>query len=259
MRRGEGEDIIVCFLGCTSFLAAVRPLKWVPPRNKFSSLNPLNAKKDVPGFYVNRCLGPVLVEASALVKEGVPLEKMDKAMKSFGMPVGPITLMDEVGIDVGSKVASYLSGADLGVRMTGGDISLMSTMVEKGWLGKKSGKGFYTYKGKKGKTIGPEMRSFLSEFTGGATSDLAEADIQDRITARLVNEAAKCLEDGIIADPVAGDIGLVFGIGFAPFRGGMFVLPSRLIQDAVNCLIIFLRALRAVPIPGRRRRVVVRR
>mmetsp|Transcript_33342 Transcript_33342/g.79735 ORF Transcript_33342/g.79735 Transcript_33342/m.79735 type:complete len:827 (+) Transcript_33342:159-2639(+) len=178
--------------------------------------------KDVPGFYVNRCLGPVLVETSALVKEGVPLEKMDKAMKSFGMPVGPITLMDEVGIDVGSKVASYLSGADLDVRMTGGDISLMSTMVDKGWLGKKSGKGFYTYSGKKGKKIGPEMRAFLTEFTGGATSDLAETDIQDRITARLVNEAAKCLEDGIIADPVAGDIGLVFGIGFAPFRGGPF-------------------------------------
>ena len=175
----------------------------------------------MPGFYVNRCLGPVLVETSALVKEGVPLEKMDKAMKSFGMPVGPITLMDEVGIDVGSKVASYLSGADLGVRMTGGDISLMSTMVDKGWLGKKSGKGFYTYSGKKGKEIGPEMLAFLSEFTGGARSDLAETDIQDRITARLVNEAAKCLEDGIIADPVAGDIGLVFGIGFAPFRGGM--------------------------------------
>lgn len=156
------------------------------------------------------------------MKEGVPLEKMDKAMKSFGMPVGPITLMDEVGIDVGSKVASYLSGADLDVRMTGGDISLMSTMVDKGWLGKKSGKGFYTYSGKKGKKIGPEMRAFLTEFTGGATSDLAETDIQDRITARLVNEAAKCLEDGIIADPVAGDIGLVFGIGFAPFRGGPF-------------------------------------
>ncbi|KAL7548939.1 hypothetical protein ACHAWF_012198 [Thalassiosira exigua] len=178
--------------------------------------------KDVPGFYVNRCLGPILVEVSALVKEGVPLEKLDAAMKKFGMPVGPITLVDEVGVDVASKVASFLSDADLGVRMGGGDISLMSDMVEKGWLGKKSKQGFFTYTGKKDKKIGPEVTSFLKEFTGGKVSDMGEADIQDRIASRLVNEAAKCLEDEIVENPVAGDIGLVFGIGFAPFKGGPF-------------------------------------
>ncbi|KAL3757772.1 hypothetical protein ACHAWU_000413 [Discostella pseudostelligera] len=178
--------------------------------------------KDVPGFYVNRCLGPVLVETCALVKEGVPLEKLDKAMKKFGMPVGPITLIDEVGVDVASKVASFLSKADLGVRMNGGDISLMSNMVEKGWLGKKSKKGFFTYTGKKDKAIGSEMVSYLKEFTGGAVSNMSEEDIQNRIASRLVNEAAKCLEDGIIENPVDGDIGLVFGIGFAPFKGGPF-------------------------------------
>ena len=70
--------------------------------------------KDVPGFYVNRCLGPYLVEVSALVKDGVPLETLDKAITNFGMPVGPITLADEVGIDVSSHVASFLSKADLG-------------------------------------------------------------------------------------------------------------------------------------------------
>jgi enoyl-CoA hydratase/long-chain 3-hydroxyacyl-CoA dehydrogenase len=178
--------------------------------------------KDVPGFYVNRCLGPVLVETCALVKEGVPLEKLDKAMKKFGMPVGPITLIDEVGVDVASKVASFLSKADLGVRMNGGDITLMSNMVEKGWLGKKSKKGFFTYTGKKDKAIGSEMVSYLKEFTGGAVSNMSEEDIQNRIASRLVNEAAKCLEDGIIENPVDGDIGLVFGIGFAPFKGGPF-------------------------------------
>jgi enoyl-CoA hydratase/long-chain 3-hydroxyacyl-CoA dehydrogenase len=178
--------------------------------------------KDVPGFYVNRCLGPVLVETCALVKEGVPLEKLDKAMKKFGMPVGPITLIDEVGVDVASKVASFLSKADLGVRMNGGDITLMSNMVEKGWLGKKSKKGFFTYTGKKDKVIGSEMVSYLREFTGGAVSNVSEEDIQNRIASRLVNEAAKCLEDGIIENPVDGDIGLVFGIGFAPFKGGPF-------------------------------------
>jgi len=178
--------------------------------------------KDVPGFYVNRCLGPFLVEVSALVCDGVPLEKLDKAVKNFGMPVGPVTLADEVGIDVTSHVASFLSNADLGARMDGGDISLMKNMISKGWLGKKSGKGFYTYdKKKKGKTINPEMDAYLKDFV---KQDLAldEEEIQNRIISRFVNEAAKCLEDEIIENPVVGDIGLVFGTGFAPFRGGPF-------------------------------------
>merc|ERR1712232_921919 len=176
--------------------------------------------KDVPGFYVNRCLGPFLVEVSALVKDGVDLEALDKAMKNFGMPVGPITLADEVGIDVTSHVASFLSNADLGVRMSGGDISLMKTMVDKGWLGKKSNMGFYSYKGKK-KTINPKAQKFVKEFAD-RNLEVKEKEIQDRMVSRFINEAAKCLEDDIIADPVVGDIGLVFGTGFAPFRGGPF-------------------------------------
>ena len=93
-------------------------------------------------------------------------------------------------------------------------------MIEKGWLGKKSGQGFYTYKGKK-KTISPEVQAYVKEF---ATKDLklSEKEIQDRIVSRFVNEAAMCLQDDIIANPVVGDIGLVFGTGFAPFRGGPF-------------------------------------
>uniref|UniRef100_A0A7S3L3T2 enoyl-CoA hydratase n=1 Tax=Amphora coffeiformis TaxID=265554 RepID=A0A7S3L3T2_9STRA len=176
--------------------------------------------KDVPGFYVNRCLGPFLVEVSALVRDGVPLETLDKAVKNFGMPVGPITLADEVGIDVTSHVANFLSKADLGVRMEGGDVSLMSTMIEKGWLGKKAGQGFYTYKGKN-KTINSEVQAYVKAFaTRNLTLD--EKAIQDRIIGRFVNEAAKCVEDEIIESPMVGDIGLVFGTGFAPFRGGPF-------------------------------------
>ena len=176
--------------------------------------------KDVPGFYVNRCLGPFLVEVSAVVRDGVPLEKLDKALKNFGMPVGPITLADEVGIDVTSHVAGFLSKADLGVRMTGGDISLMEKMIGKGWLGKKSGQGFYTYDKKK-KTISPEVKNYVKGFVQQDLG-LKEQEIQDRIVSRFVNEAAKCLEDDIIENPVVGDIGLVFGTGFAPFRGGPF-------------------------------------
>lgn len=178
--------------------------------------------KDVPGFYVNRCLGPFLVEVSALVCDGVSLEQLDKSVRDFGMPVGPVTLADEVGIDVTSHVANFLSNADLGVRMDGGNISLMENMIGKGWLGKKSGQGFYTYdKKKKGKTISPEVKSYLKEFVQQDLK-LDNNEIQNRIISRMVNEAAKCLEDEIIANPVVGDIGMVFGTGFAPFRGGPF-------------------------------------
>mmetsp|Transcript_24239 Transcript_24239/g.40149 ORF Transcript_24239/g.40149 Transcript_24239/m.40149 type:complete len:796 (-) Transcript_24239:127-2514(-) len=176
--------------------------------------------KDVPGFYVNRCLGPFLVEVSALIRDGVPLEKLDQAMKKFGMPVGPITLADEVGIDVTSHVAKFLSNADMGVRMDGGDIRVMENMIEKGWLGKKSGKGFYTYSGKK-KVLNPEIGGYLKEYVKDDLK-LDEQEIQNRLVSRFVNEAAKCLEDEIIENPVVGDIGLVFGTGFAPFRGGPF-------------------------------------
>jgi len=176
--------------------------------------------KDVPGFYVNRCLGPFLIEVSALIRDGVQLETLDKAMRNFGMPVGPITLADEVGVDIASHVATFLSNADLGVRMEGGDVSLMKNMVEKGWLGKKSGQGFYTYNGKK-KSVNPEVKKYVAEFATRQL-DLNEKEIQDRMFSRFINEAAKCLEDDIIANPTVGDIGLVFGTGFAPFRGGPF-------------------------------------
>jgi enoyl-CoA hydratase / long-chain 3-hydroxyacyl-CoA dehydrogenase len=140
--------------------------------------------KDVPGFYVNRCLGPYLVEVSALVQDGVPLEKMDASIKNFGMPVGPITLADEVGIDVVSHVAKFLSNADLGVRMTGGDVTLMENMIAKGWLGKKSGKGFYTYDGKK-KSISSEVKGYVQSFVKRDLK-LDEAEIQNRIMSRYV-------------------------------------------------------------------------
>jgi len=176
--------------------------------------------KDVPGFYVNRCLGPFLVEVSALIRDGVGLEALDKATKNFGMPMGPIALADNVGIDVTSHVAKFLSNADLGDRMSGGDVTFMENMIEKGWLGKKAGQGFYTYSGKK-KSINAEVQAYVDAFV---KSDLGlkEKEIQDRLVSRFVNEAAKCLEDEIISDPVVGDIGLVFGTGFAPFRGGPF-------------------------------------
>ena len=104
--------------------------------------------------------------------------------------------------------------------MDGGDIAVMQNMIEKGWLGKKSGKGFFSYNGKK-KTLNPEINGYIKQYVK-QDLNLNEKEIQDRIVSRFVNEAAKCLEDEIIENPVVGDIGLVFGTGFAPFRGGPF-------------------------------------
>lgn len=136
------------------------------------------------------------------------------------MPMGPLQLADNVGIDVISHVANFLSNADLGVRMSGGDVSLMENMIKKGWLGKKTGKGFYSYDGKE-KSPNKDMQTYVQGFIK-QDLNLKEKDIECRLISRLVNEAAKCLEDEIIADPMVGDMGMVFGTGFAPFRGGPF-------------------------------------
>jgi enoyl-CoA hydratase / long-chain 3-hydroxyacyl-CoA dehydrogenase len=119
--------------------------------------------------------------------------------------------------------------ADLGVRMGGGNPAMMAAMVEKGWLGRKSGKGFYMYPkdAKKGaaKELNPEMLTMLKTLLaekGIKEAKISDEDIQMRLISRFVNEAAFCLQDGIIRAPADGDIGAVFGIGFPPFKGGPF-------------------------------------
>jgi enoyl-CoA hydratase/long-chain 3-hydroxyacyl-CoA dehydrogenase len=121
------------------------------------------------------------------------------------MPLGPLELADNVGLDVISHVSKFLSDADLGVRMSGGDVTLMEKMIEKGWLGKKAGKGFYTYGGKK-RTISADTKAFIENFRS-KDLNLKEDEIENRLMSRFINEAAKCLEDEIIADPIVGDMG----------------------------------------------------
>ena len=187
--------------------------------------------KDVPGFFVNRCLAPFMTEVTALVGAGVELPALDKAMKNFGMPVGPITLSDEVGVDITKHVGEFMRGADLGVRMEGGNKDFTDLMVDKGWLGRKSGKGFYDYNAKVAKgadrPLNGDMKAALEAFLaergvkyGAAT--MSEEDMQWRMIGRFINEAAFCLQDDIVRGPVDADIGAVFGIGFAPFTGGPF-------------------------------------
>lgn len=183
--------------------------------------------KDVPGFYVNRCLGPYMAETSALLLDGVQPEALDKALTSFGFPVGPISLADEVGIDVAGHVQEFLSAdKTLGNRMGGGSTKALHAMIDQGMLGRKSGSGFYTYaKGaKKGsKPLNPKVKPILEEARAGREAlKLTTEEIQERMVFRFVNEAAFCLQDGIIENAVDGDIGLVFGVGFPPFLGGPF-------------------------------------
>ncbi|KAA0159150.1 hypothetical protein FNF31_05005 [Cafeteria roenbergensis] len=185
--------------------------------------------KDVPGFYVNRCLGPFMAEAFALMQEGVEAERLDKVMRDFGFPVGPVTLADEVGIDVASHVNSFLT-EHLGERMGGSDATVLRDMMDRGMMGRKSGKGFFVYgkgKGKGAKTVNPDAKALLAKYLKkGASVEAAaamdDATIQDRMAGRFLIEALLCLQDGIIRSPTDGDVGAIFGIGFPPFRGGPF-------------------------------------
>lgn len=181
--------------------------------------------KDVPGFYVNRSLGPYMSEVVSLIQDGVDLPTLDKAMRAYGFPVGPITLSDEVGFDVAMHVQATLA-PDLGKRMGGGDPAIMQDLVKAGFLGRKNNKGFWTYPAKGQKQKGPKVANpdvlALLEKYKRTPVELKTEEIQERLAFRFMNEALWCLQDEIIATPTDGDIGAVFGIGFPPFRGGPF-------------------------------------
>jgi len=193
------------------------------------------AVKDVPGFYVNRCLGPFLVEALALLQQGVSPEAINKALTSFGFPVGGVTLADEVGIDVTRHVVSNLMGEQpkfLGVRMEGADLSMLDAFVEKGLLGKKSSKGFFDYSDPKAKSrsVTPEAAELIKKFAdpNKSAKDLPPNQLAERMVLRFVCEAIHCLDAGVIRTARDGDIGACFGIGFPPFLGGPFMYVDRI-------------------------------
>jgi 3-hydroxyacyl-CoA dehydrogenase/enoyl-CoA hydratase/3-hydroxybutyryl-CoA epimerase len=185
--------------------------------------------KDEAGFFVNRILGLYMNEAANLVMEGEPVEKIDKALVKFGFPVGPMTLLDEVGIDVGSKVATILFNA-FGERFTLPDAMAKLTADER--KGKKNQKGFYKYGKaaelspvdkltfkKKSKQVDETVYSVLGIQPHSKYSNEA---IAERCVIQLLNEAARCLADGIVRNPRDGDIGMIFGTGYPPFQGGPF-------------------------------------
>ena len=171
--------------------------------------------KDGPGFLVNRILVPYLNEAAYLLEEGVSLKDLDQAALNFGMPMGPARLIDEVGIDVAVKVGKILHEG-LGERAHPSKLS--SVLSEKGMLGKKNSKGFYLYD-EKGKPTGPNPEA--EELLPKEKKKMSEADLQMRLFLPMINEAASILRDGIVNTASDVDMGLIFGIGFPPFRGGL--------------------------------------
>ncbi|VVC75881.1 Fatty acid oxidation complex subunit alpha [Aquicella siphonis] len=160
--------------------------------------------KSSPGFLVNRILMPYLLEAVELIKEGVPMTAIDKAMTQFGMPMGPITLADTVGLDVCLSVAKYL-----GKYFNTPIPQQLIQCVEQRKLGRKTGEGFYQYD-KRGKQIRGEEKPY----------DQPLDTISNPLVLTMLNEAFACLREGVVADGDLLDAGMVYGTGFAPFRGG---------------------------------------
>lgn len=173
--------------------------------------------KDAPGFLVNRILSPYLGEAVRLLLEGVSMEAIDRGMRVFGMPVGPIELLDDVGIDVAAKGAETLSVAWPDRMPVDPAFGKLVTSTR---LGRKTKKGFYRYEGDK--RVGPDPGAYtaLGVASPGSAS-LSQDALEARLIYPMVNEAAYCLEDGIVTGPDKLDLAMIFGIGFPPFRGGL--------------------------------------
>lgn len=173
--------------------------------------------KDSPGFVVNRILIPYLMEAVRLFEAGNDPQEIDDAMLDFGMPMGPMRLLDEIGIDVSAHVAGTLNVSS----------EILTRMIGAGWLGKKSGKGFYVH-GKK-TAVNPEV---LGLRKGG--QHLSRAELQSRLARMLSDEAASCLRDGCAASAADIDLAMVLGTGYAPFRGGPLTHALTLGNDSIK-------------------------
>ena len=169
--------------------------------------------QDSPGFLVNRVLFPYLLDAAELFEKGVSAKEIDDALLQWGMPMGPLRLIDEIGVDITVDIADTLE-KPYGSRDRAPEI--LRKMRAAGMLGKKSGSGFYQYEGKQQSDNGA-----LQEWRQADSADAAAAaTLADRLVFLMVNEAARCLEEGVVSAPEDADFGMMMGTGFPGVRGG---------------------------------------
>ena len=180
---------------------------------------------DGPGFYTTRVLSTMIGEAFTMLEEGDSIEAIDRAMTAFGWPVGPLQLVDEVGLEVAGHAGETVAKAR-GLTPP----PIVNKLVAEGFKGKHKGGGFYRYDGRR-RTPNPRVRELL-----GAPTHPAAGDIAERLTLAFVNEAARCLDEGVLRSPAEGDLGAVLGLGFPPFLGGPFRYADAQRQRIVTAL-----------------------
>jgi 3-hydroxyacyl-CoA dehydrogenase/enoyl-CoA hydratase/3-hydroxybutyryl-CoA epimerase len=190
--------------------------------------------RDVPGFLINRILIPYLNEAVYLLMEGHSVEEIDRAALAFGMPMGPIRLLDEVGLDVAAHVSKVMVSG-YGERMAVPDFAEKLVALDR--KGRKNGSGFYTYKGKESAPWSGLAQSLGLPST--PAKQRSQQEITDRLVLHLVNEAMKCLNEGVAGEDrelakKQIDLGTVMGIGFPPFRGGVIYYAERAGLDSIR-------------------------
>jgi len=184
---------------------------------------------DGPGFYTTRVLSRYMGEALACLREGADVTAVDGAMRRFGFPQGPFALLDDVGIDVGAKIHGVLADAFSARGMAADDA--LQRLVEAGYRGRKAGKGFYRYRSRgpgRQPRRGREVDRGVYAAAGlGSRRAIPEADVQERLLLSMVDEAVRCLDEGVLRSAVDGDVGAVFGFAFPPFLGGPFHYADR--------------------------------
>ncbi len=189
---------------------------------------PVIVVKDGPGFYTTRILMPYTLEGIKLIEEGAAVEDVDAALRGFGFPVGPLKLLDEVGIDVAAHVARELE--EFFVHRDLHAPAGVEFMLKAGYAGKKKGVGFYDYQPRLIDRVSipgleparPVNSNVYGFFGGGRRKSIDPSQIWKRLVYLMANEAALCLQQGTISSPEDGDVGAVFGLGFPPFLGGPF-------------------------------------
>ena len=183
---------------------------------------------DGPGFYTTRILAPFMNEALLLLEEGASIEFLDKAMKQFGYPVGPMALLDEVGFDVGAHVGETMKPMfdNRGAKSS----EKAQELVDEGFLGRKNKKGMYAYADGKKK----EVNTNIYKYFGGSNRTNPDMETaQLRMALTMINEAAYCLEEGVLKSATDGDLGAILGLGFPPFLGGPFRYIDNIGADVV--------------------------